>query len=165
MPCIWLHISNTCISITWQLCKHAERPGFFSCFTSGSCTLAKYTKLSTIWQLNIRNMLWAFGGGGFASLNPPPGVLRTSILPFTFTFSLQYAYTCVDQATCCTPQYLETCLMTACKVTWLVTCLTVSDNRIFHDGCFPRLGFRCTQHAQPYSAHKGPFTELILSST
>jgi len=23
--------------------KHAEQPGFFSCFTSGSCTLAKYT--------------------------------------------------------------------------------------------------------------------------
>ena len=34
---------------------------FFSCFTSGSCTLAEYTKLCMVWQTNIRNMLWAGG--------------------------------------------------------------------------------------------------------
>jgi len=37
--------------------KHAEQPRFFSCFTSGSCTLAKYTKLCMVWQPNICNML------------------------------------------------------------------------------------------------------------
>jgi len=37
--------------------KHAEQPRFFSCFTSGSCTSAKYTKLCMVWQPNIRNML------------------------------------------------------------------------------------------------------------
>jgi len=37
--------------------KHAEQPRFFSCFTSGSCTLAKYTKLCMVWQPNIRSML------------------------------------------------------------------------------------------------------------
>ena len=34
--------------------KHTEQPSFFSCFTSGSCTLAKYTKLCMVWQPNIR---------------------------------------------------------------------------------------------------------------
>jgi len=38
--------------------KHAEQPRFFSCFTSGSCTIAKYTKLCIVWQPNIRNMLY-----------------------------------------------------------------------------------------------------------
>ena len=47
--------------------KHAEQPRFFSCFTSGSCSLAKYTKLCMVWQQNIRNMLWAF------HLPPNPG--------------------------------------------------------------------------------------------
>jgi len=43
--------------------KHAEQPRFFSCFTSDSCSLAKYTALCMVWQPNIRNMLRAFGGG------------------------------------------------------------------------------------------------------
>jgi len=37
--------------------KHAEQSRFFPCFTSGSCTLAKYIKLCMVWQQNIRNML------------------------------------------------------------------------------------------------------------
>ena len=37
--------------------KHAELPRFFSCFTSGSGSLAKYTKLYMVWQPNIRNVL------------------------------------------------------------------------------------------------------------
>jgi len=55
--------------------KHAEQPRFFSCFTSGPCTLAKYKKLCMVWQRNIRNMLWAFWG-----LCPPPK-LSTMALP------------------------------------------------------------------------------------
>ena len=45
--------------------KQAEQPWFFSYFTSSSCSLAKYTKLCTVWQPNICNMLWAFGGASF----------------------------------------------------------------------------------------------------
>jgi len=30
---------------------------FLSCFASGSCSLAKYTKFCMVWQQNIRNML------------------------------------------------------------------------------------------------------------
>jgi len=37
--------------------KHAKQPMFFSCFTSGSRSLAKYTKICMVWQPNIRNML------------------------------------------------------------------------------------------------------------
>ena len=46
--------------------KHAQQPRFFSWFTSGSCTLAKYTKLCMVWQPNIHNMLcpWRTPPGG-----------------------------------------------------------------------------------------------------
>jgi len=59
---------------------------FFSCFTSGSCTLAEYTKLCMVWQPNIRNMLWAgeitalprhMAGGDGAGCPALPGAPRT----------------------------------------------------------------------------------------
>ena len=34
--------------------KHTEQLRFFSCFSSGSCTLDKYTKLCMVWKPNIR---------------------------------------------------------------------------------------------------------------
>jgi len=39
--------------------KHAEQHRVFSCCSSGSFTLPKYTKLCMVWQTTIRNMLWA----------------------------------------------------------------------------------------------------------
>ena len=51
--------------------KHTEQPKFFSCFTSGLCSLAKYTKLCMVWQPNTCNMLWAFGGGRGSPAEPP----------------------------------------------------------------------------------------------
>jgi len=30
-----------------------EQPRFFSCFTSGSCSLSKYTKLCMVWQISV----------------------------------------------------------------------------------------------------------------
>jgi len=50
--------------------KHAEQPRFFSCFTSGSCTSAKYTKLCMVWQRNVRICCELSGGG--ASPSPEP---------------------------------------------------------------------------------------------
>ena len=61
--------------------KHAEQPRFFSCFISGSYTLAKYTKLCMVWQPNIYNMLWlSFWGEGW-NPEPPPGALPYTRAP------------------------------------------------------------------------------------
>jgi len=53
--------------------KHAEEPRFFSCCTSGSCSLAKFTKLCLVWQPNIRNTLRVFGRGALSPEPPTKG--------------------------------------------------------------------------------------------
>ena len=63
------------MSTAWQLCnKHAEQPRFFSCFTSGSCTLAKYKK-NCAWFCSEISVICYELSGGFAPPNSPPGAL------------------------------------------------------------------------------------------
>jgi len=58
--------------------KHAEQPRFFSCFTSGSCTLSKYTKLCVVCS-QISVICCELSEGG--SLRTPPTRGTATALP------------------------------------------------------------------------------------
>ena len=76
-------VVNSCMKS--ELSRQSQSESLCVCviilFTSGSCSLAKHTKLCTVWQPNIRNMLRAFCG--LRPSNPQPGICpQTSCAPY-----------------------------------------------------------------------------------
>ena len=63
------------------LSDSAAKTRFFSCFASGSCSLAKYTKLCMVWQQNVRICCEFSGGGLRPRTPPPPGALALGCRP------------------------------------------------------------------------------------
>ena len=171
---LWPHFLATlyCVSLlilgsVFSVYNSANKPTTyrsFSCFTSGSCSLAKYTKLCTVWQLNIRNMLWTFGGFPPVPLarGSAPGPRSGTFVPQTLSAYLPPNLTpllLVSDAGDCYNQVMT--LRAACQSrnhagsssSWAMSSHTTANLRLGHHSCeLPDLLRR------PVAVHQLPFT-------